>query len=578
MSRSPASKSPSEQLREVIDAPLVLGDLDEPADVVPLLAPQTFVKVAKQLRDEGRLELLLPYATAEQLTSLFDIDAWNEDRVDLARARGWLLAIAEAYHASKPRGALADLVYEMDPEMWTYALLDGTTVIDLDPDDDASRDLAAERLSDARTWQSPDGFFVIGVGDDAMGHAALQILNYLYGDNLAEGRKIALSIESAIASEIEEELLRFRSGRLADLGFVAREEAMKLFRPLDHRAAAEAEPRDFRYLKDDDAEVGAGALVGAWAHAELLRGVMARLSDAEHGLRAREFLLLVNEVMAAQRFAPGNEALQERAIDQTRSTISIGLEMLATTRAGHPDPEAFLADRVREIGLRDVFRVGYGALDKLRRAALTLEKNARISLTRPASLLDRPWGPAVAAIMWFYPEVALQSTSRGTRPFRSLADVARATQTIAEAEALTRITFAGDGFAVDPGWLTRLDEPERIVLGDLVRTAIIHAHLPGSRTAMAPLGPADLAWARQELLRGGELVPEVRRDFEARAQTLGLGEHTAVLADNVLTRLRVELLGLEIEDDAPDLTKVSGLLTIQQVSMWLKVRAGDEGN
>src|SRR5690606_7126641 len=132
--------------------------------------------------------------------------------------------------------------------------------------------------------------------------------------------------------------------------------------------------------------------------------------------------------------------------------------------------------------------------------------------------------------------------------------------------------FGSDGFAVDPVWLTRLDEPERIVLGDLVRTAIIHAHLPGSVTTMAPLTPADLAWAAEHLLQGGELVPEVRRDFSSRCDALGIGRFTESFAETLLTRLRVELLGLERDADGKiDLTRTGGLLSIQQVSMWLTV-------
>jgi hypothetical protein len=287
---------------------------------------------------------------------------------------------------------------------------------------------------------------------------------------------------------------------------------------------------------------------------------------------------LVNEVMAAQRFPAGDESLQERAIDQTQSTITLGLELLLTTEPQHPDLDGFLAQRVSAIGLRDVFRVGYGALDRLRKAARALHAGSRISLTRPASLLDRPWGPAVAALMRWFPELPLQSTSARTRPLRTFADVAHATRGIAEAGALAALAFASDGYAIDPIWMTRVDEPERLVLGDLIRTAIVHSHLPGSRTTMAPLTGDDLAWAVHNLLAGGELVDVVRRDFSARCDTLGIGEYTTALANTVLTRLRIELLGLELVDGQPDLTRTGGFLTVQQVGMWLKTRTGAEMN
>lgn len=555
----------------------MLDEIDGAEMLVPRLSPQMFVRVARKLRDEHRLDLLLSHATPDQLTSLLDIDGWHDDQVDVARVREWLWAIADGYSTLKPRGALGELIFDMDPEMWTLAVGHGMQVIDLDPEDDAARELALDRLDTLHTWSSPDGHFVIGVPDHELGRAALRILNLLYADDLAAGRKLTLSIQSALDSEIEEDLLRWRSGRLADLGFVAREEAMKLFRPLDPHAAADADARDFRHLPGD-AEGGL-TLLETWTSNELLQRVMARLSDAEHGVRAREFLLLVNEVMAAQRFPPGSELHQERALTQTQCTLSLGLEMVLTARPGHPDPEGFLADRIRHIGLRDLFRVGFGALDKLRKAVRALDRATRISLTSPASLLDRPWGPALAALLGFFPELALPGTSSKTRPLRTLADVARATQSIAEAEALARLTFSADGYGVDPIWMTRLDEPEKVVLGDLLRTAIVHAHLPGSVTTMAPLTPRDLGWAAEHLLVLGELAADVRRDFSSRCDVLGIGRTTEALAETILTRLRVELLGIEHDEEGlPDLTKIGGLVTIQQVGMWLTVRDGSGDN
>jgi hypothetical protein len=579
MAETPKRSLAFEDMRLLVDDPLVLDDRDDADAVVPQLASQTFVSMARRLSDENRLELLLPHATPEQLTSVLDLDAWREDRIDVPRARLWLLAIADAYSgAAKPRGALAELIYAMDPEMWTLALTPGTEVIDLDPNDDGALDEAQEQLGHLRTYETPDGFFLVGVPDDDLGQMVLQTLHLVYADDLGEGRKLTLSIQAALCAELEEDLLRWRSGRLADLGFVRWEEAMKLFRGLERDAAATQQPRDFAYLLSHG-EQGTDRHVVAWRKGpDLMRRVMDRLPDAEHGVRAREFLLLVNEVMAAQRFAPGNDALQERAVDQTQATISLGLELLGSPRCAPDDThdiEGYLADRVAAIGLRDIFRVGYGALERLRRAALALHKGSRVSLTAAGSLLDRPWGPAIAAFVRWYPELPLEGTSARTRPIRSLVDVATATRLVAEAGALATLAFAPHGYGVDPVWLSRVDEPERITLGDLVRTAIVHAHLPGSRTTLAPLTPDDVAWARKNLLDpGGQLVDPVRRDFSARCDELGIGTHTEVLATNLLTRLRAELAGLEFEGDRPDLSRTGGLLTIQQVGVWLQTRVG----
>ncbi|MCA9710087.1 MAG: hypothetical protein KDK70_29885 [Myxococcales bacterium] len=563
-----------DELDAIVDDPLVLDTRDDAHVLIPALPAPTFVRIARHLRHENRLEILLPYATPYQLSSLLDLDGWAGDRIDIRRARLWLHAIAEHAPGDQARGALADLIYEMDPELWTVALAAGTVVVDIDPEQDDALDHVAAQLRSLRTYETPDGFFVVGVPDDALGRRTLQIIHRLYEDDLAEGRKLCLAIQSLLPAQAEEELLRFRNGRLADLGFVPWEEAAKLLRPLDHRVAAEHAAVDFDYLRTTEALEHPVR----WSGPALLRRVMMRLSPDEHGVRSREFLLLVNEVMSAQRFDPGDETLSERAIDQTQSTIALGLELLARATPQGLEAEAFLAERVSAIGLRLVFRVGYGALDKVRAAARLLHGSGQVSLQAPGSLLDRPWGPVIATLVGLYPELP-QARGKGTRPLRSLEDVAQATTWVAQAEALARLCFGPEGYAVDPSWLSRVDEPERITLGDLVRTAIVHAHRPGESGAVTPLSADDLAWAAEHLLTAEGLIDAVERDLAARCDDLGIGEHRPALAENLLTRLRMELTSLERDaDGVVDLRRVGGVLTVQHLSRWLSVRHGAPSN
>ncbi|MEM7154836.1 MAG: DUF6178 family protein [Myxococcota bacterium] len=564
----------ADDLRALDDDPLVLEAREDAPVLIPALAPATFVRIARRLRDEKRLDILLPHATPEQLTSLMDLDGWVRDRIDIRRARVWLHAIAEFGTGDRPRGALADLMYEMDPEFWTVALAAGTMVADIAPDQDDSRDQIFASMGSLHTWETPDGYFIVGVPDDELGRSTLQTISRVFEDDLGEGRKLCLSIQALMTAEAEEDLLRFRNGRLAELGFVEWEQAMLLLRPLDHRVAATQEAMDFRHLSDVEGLEPAMR----WRGPELLRRVMMRLEPAEHGLRTREFLLLVAEMMSAQRFDAGDEKLQERAIDQTQATISLGLELLGREAPKDTETEVFLAERVAAIGLRSVFRVGYGGLDKVRSAAMALHKSGRVSLGSPGSLLDRPWGPTIATLCQLFPELPLEK-GKGTRPLTGLPDVARATIKVAEAGALAQLCFDPDGFGIDPVWLDRIDEPERLCMGDLLRTALVHARLPGAGPTMAPLTADDLAWAADNLLDARQLVGAIGREFAERCAALGIGEHQQALADNVLMRLHMELNGLERDlDGSVDLTRTTGLLTVQQVGMWLRMRHGDAPN
>src|SRR5690606_28156377 len=131
------------------------------------------------------------------LSSLLDLDGWRRDHVDLPRARQWLSAIAETYRGvNRDRGDLVETMYAMDPELWTVALAAGTMVIDLDPGDDEARDRAVAALGDLRGWETPDGFFIVGATDDEFGYQALATISRVYEDDLGEGRKLCLSIQS----------------------------------------------------------------------------------------------------------------------------------------------------------------------------------------------------------------------------------------------------------------------------------------------------------------------------------------------------------------------------------------------
>lgn len=564
-----------EQVQLVVDDPLTLDTRDDAAELVRALPVQSFVAVARKLRDEERLDLVLPYASPEQITGLFDLDAWSRDRLAIPRARAWLDRIVDAYEqAEVERGRLTELLHDTDPELWILATAAATAIAEFDePDDDERRQQVMEDMAALHTWESPDGFSIVGVPDNEFGRMTLRVLSALYEDNMVEGRKLISAIKWSVHNEVEEELLHWRKGRLADLGFPEWDEAMKLFSPLARDAVTgRSSPDDelpLAHVPPDLPPAQLGRL-----GTDMLRRVMQRLDDDEYDLRLREFLLLANELMAAQRFEPGDEALQERAVGQAQATLNLACELLLS---GEPqdDPENYIAERIAKVGLRKLFRFGYGPLAKLRKAALALHRDGRVSLASVGSLLDRPWGPVLASLSQWYPELAIEGKA-GSRPIPSLRELARATALIGEAGALAQVTFAADGFAIEPVWLSRVDEPEHLRLGDLVRTALICEQLPDASTrgsSLRPLGPADLAWAANNLLEPGtkQLVGRVEDSLRRKLAAISAEDRADALVEVLLPRLNVELAGVEWRDDGTvDLTRIGGLLTVQQVGMWIK--------
>ncbi|NVB43472.1 hypothetical protein G6O69_36975, partial [Pseudenhygromyxa sp. WMMC2535] len=225
---------PVEEIQLVIDEPISLDERDDAPEVVAALPVQSFVTVARKLRAENRLDLVLRYASPAQIVGVFDLDAWERDRIAVARAREWLDRIVDAYREGQAeRGELVELMLSTEPELWVLANAAATAIAELDePDDDEARQRVLEDMAALRTWETPDGFFVVGVPDNELGRMALRVLEAIYADSITEGRKLISAIKWSLHAELEEDLLRWRKGRLADLGFPDWEEAMRLFSPL----------------------------------------------------------------------------------------------------------------------------------------------------------------------------------------------------------------------------------------------------------------------------------------------------------------------------------------------------------
>jgi hypothetical protein len=562
------------EVASLLEDPTALELRDDIDTLVAELPVATFAMMVRRLQEENRLDLAIPHATAEQLTGVLDLNAWKGDRLNFTESRGWLLAVSDHFeNADKARGSITDLIREMDPELWSLSLAPATAIAELDAEDDQSLHMAIDSMGALHTFETPDGYYVIGVPDDHFGRAAEKVIMAVYRDNLEEGRKLCVSIKYGLHAQDEEQLLRFRTARLADMGFPAWEDAMRIFTPLPRAkldafmAAEELTPRP-----TVDTELPVSWREGS----ELLRKVMARLDAGVHGERSREFLLLVNELIVAQKHEPGDVARQQAAVHQAQATLGLGLELLAGSM-GEEDAMPLLIAAVERAGVRHLFRFAYGALSKLRKAALALHGQGRVSMTGFGSLLDQPWGASLRTLSTWYPQLPISVSENKVRPIANRSDLARATARISEAATLASLCFDPEGLGIDASWITRVDEPDRLRLGDLARSGLIHRLLPESAEVFVPLSPADLDWAKRELLlRDGTLAPRVEQLLRMKLAALGAEMHYDALAEPLLTRLRVELSGLELDARGIiDLTNVGGLFTIQSVGVWLKMHEGE---
>ncbi len=201
--------------------------LDSPEKVVPLL-PE--MELCATIRSGGMSEAawLLELATAEQRQACFDLDCWSGERIELDRVTEWIDGLIEA-----GRPTLVTALEQLDPELSVLALAGLTEVAVLSRDD-----------------EPPDGFFTedgvvyFGPRNDGSFSRVKEIAQATFSEDQPIYWRLVYGLIYESMSEAEEWALRWRQGRLLDLGFPGREQAMRAYSPLAIEAlpALPAEP------------------------------------------------------------------------------------------------------------------------------------------------------------------------------------------------------------------------------------------------------------------------------------------------------------------------------------------------
>ena len=130
-----------------------------------------------------------------------------------------------------------------------------------------------------------DGVVYFGVPNEQSPHRVHEIAQSLFGEAPALYWRLVYGMLFESPSEIEEEALRWRTARLGDLGFPDREQAMRVYRPLQPEKVAEwSVPTDSSALATRDPPAAPAARVAARRGARRA----ARVARGRHpGLRAR---------------------------------------------------------------------------------------------------------------------------------------------------------------------------------------------------------------------------------------------------------------------------------------------------
>lgn len=187
-----------------------------PEALIPRLPPAELVFTAKAvgLHDAG---WLLEHASEEQLVACLDLDGWALEAPDREKLHGWLAALADAGEETLLRAAHA-----LDAELFVLELRDRARVT-LKPDGDDS-------------WEPPVGahtldgqFYLEPLRDDDDFADLTTFLRVLFQNDYWTYYRLLQGAQHELESDAEEWALRWRDGRLQDLGFPPFEDAKRIY-------------------------------------------------------------------------------------------------------------------------------------------------------------------------------------------------------------------------------------------------------------------------------------------------------------------------------------------------------------
>lgn len=518
-----------------IDA--LLSSDDAPAAIAALSPTEVFELVHEVGFEDA--QSLIEYATPQQIQGCFDLDAWNKDNFELQPLQSWITALVEVGFEK-----VGEVFASLDPELRTLILQRQVIVYD------TTLNEGPDENSDASIYETPDRFFLVELtGDDDTQRLTQRLIEDLYRANDPLARNILMAARSEPPAELEEMAYRWRSGRLADLGYVDFYEALDLFRPLTPDQIAIGENSQDRAIDEEFTRLPVAVAEEVLGRSFLARAMASIDDDAEAERLESALTVLVNKVLAAGRAKPGQSEVVRRGALYATATLSLGLETIARSDL------ASARDALHSIALSRLFRLGYTTTQRLAKLATALAPRSTTAGSPARDLVAGLCSPRP-----LFSRAADEPPAPGLRPFESSADLRRAGELLT---ALTVRIALVESFGVDVVAMGQAPEP-RPDLDDHIRTAVARVIAGGDLRGDA-LSQAELGALRAHFGATGKLPDDdarrvlaaIRTRLDA-AQLSASGQILARLVDGWLADLE-RILGT-VKDAEIDPRFVEGVL------------------
>lgn len=346
------------------------------AEEVAALEPLEAYYIVREVGLGQALPILLQLSE-EQLEACVDLDCWSRHDFAADSLDEWLTA----YSLAGPE-ALAQAFFSLNYVVQLLFLAQTVTVYDPDMDEVPRQD---EDDEDAPVRaMTPDGFYLLELKTLLVLKVhPFTVLDALYQYDLAATHQLLSEVRVELPSQVEEEALRFRNGRMQDIGFVTPDEADVLFSRPPAKQPLSRPQKPLDSLVTRVPSVYAVPLT----ESTLLQQGLALITDHECLARLeQEIVWAINSAIIA--YGEKTKDIQQIAdiAERVRDTICLGLEALIAKQ----DPDCPLdgeaaaakaAELLETWYISDLFRHGFAATEGL-------QQEVRKALKEP---LFRAW-------------------------------------------------------------------------------------------------------------------------------------------------------------------------------------------
>jgi hypothetical protein len=331
--------------------------LPDPESVIPLIPEAEFCYTCRSI-GLADANWLLPMATEEQIVACLDLDAWHGFQIDPKRLDAWMAALTmsdesiSAISSSDPESTGNELIVRaaqsLDPELIVIYLRSHVDV-SIKPSEQDDPDWSPPDRS-----QTLEGQFYF-VAKDAKDDLApmLVLLHALFQEDYWLYFRVIQAVREELAPENEEWALRWRTGRLEDLGFPSWDKSMRIYGFLRPDRMADL-PDDSSTLDRSDGSLPVGVidLPGASEDERALFRATRELDARERSAVFYALIALANRVAVADRRELGDPDSLPLAIEKATRFASDGLEFIAQENG------LSLEQTMRRLPIERLFRVG----------------------------------------------------------------------------------------------------------------------------------------------------------------------------------------------------------------------------